>query len=62
MVDETTAGNEPPAEEQKFDRAFFLALAAKGKEAWNACRFLLLVLHQNPCASRTKGRSARASI
>ena len=35
---ETTPGDEPPSEEPKYDQAFFLALAAKGKEAWNAWR------------------------
>jgi hypothetical protein len=36
MVDETSPGDGPPAEEQKFDQEFFLALAAKGKDVWNA--------------------------
>jgi hypothetical protein len=37
---EAAPGDEPPAEEpsKKYDQAFFLALAAKGKEAWNAWR------------------------
>ena len=34
--DETAPGDEPPAEEPS--KAFFLALAAKGKETWNAWR------------------------
>jgi hypothetical protein len=34
--DETAPGDEPPAEEPS--KAFFLALAAKGKDAWNAWR------------------------
>ena len=38
MADETTEGDAPPAEEPKYDQAFFLALAAKGKDAWNAWR------------------------
>jgi hypothetical protein len=38
MADEITPGDEPPAEQPKYDQAFFLALAAKGKEAWNAWR------------------------
>jgi hypothetical protein len=35
-----TPGDEPPAEEpsKKYDQAFFFALAAKGKDAWNAWR------------------------
>jgi uncharacterized protein YjbI with pentapeptide repeats len=36
MADEPA--DEPPAEEPKYDQAFFLALAAKGKDAWNAWR------------------------
>ena len=36
MADEP--GDEPPAEKPKYDQAFFLALAAKGKDAWNAWR------------------------
>jgi hypothetical protein len=37
---EAAPGDEPPAEEpsKKYDQAFFLALAAKGKDAWNAWR------------------------
>lgn len=38
---ETEPGRgEPPAEaqSQKYDQAFFLDLAAKGKDAWNAWR------------------------
>src|SRR5580704_4154011 len=37
---EAAPGDEPPAEEpsKKYDQAFFLALAAKGKEAWNVWR------------------------
>jgi hypothetical protein len=30
--------DEPPAEKPTYDQAFFLALAAKGKDAWNAWR------------------------
>src|SRR5580704_6149563 len=38
--DETEPGGEPPAEAQsgRDDQDFFLALAAKGKDAWNAWR------------------------
>ncbi|MGH6812500.1 MAG: pentapeptide repeat-containing protein [Methylocella sp.] len=38
MADEP--GNEPPAKDpsKKYDQAFFLALAAQGREAWNAWR------------------------
>ncbi len=42
MTDEGEAapGDEPPAEEpsKKHDQAFFLDLAAKGKDAWNTWR------------------------
>jgi hypothetical protein len=38
VVDETTPGDEPPAKQPKYDQEFFLALAAKGKDAWNAWR------------------------
>jgi hypothetical protein len=38
MADETTPGDEPPAEKPKYDQAFFLDLAAKGEDAWNAWR------------------------
>jgi len=38
MADETEPGDEPPAERRKYDQAFFLDLAAKGKNAWNAWR------------------------
>ncbi|HEX3495283.1 MAG TPA: hypothetical protein VHT48_07935 [Methylocella sp.] len=38
MVDESTLGDEPPAEKPKHDQEYFLALAAKGKDAWNAWR------------------------
>ena len=38
MADETEPGDEPPAEKPKYDQAFFLDLAAKGKNAWNAWR------------------------
>ncbi|MGH6836504.1 MAG: pentapeptide repeat-containing protein [Methylocella sp.] len=38
MADDTTPRDEPSAEEPKYDQAFFLALAAKGKDAWNAWR------------------------
>jgi uncharacterized protein YjbI with pentapeptide repeats len=34
--DETAPGDEPPTEDSS--KAFFLALAAKGKDAWNAWR------------------------
>src|ERR1700730_4719160 len=37
---EAAPGDEPPAEEpsKKYDQALFLALAAKGKDVWNAWR------------------------
>jgi hypothetical protein len=35
MADEITPRDGPPAGQQKYDQAFFLALAAKGKDAWN---------------------------
>lgn len=38
MLDETTLGDEPPAKQPKYDQEFFLALAARGKEAWNEWR------------------------
>jgi uncharacterized protein YjbI with pentapeptide repeats len=38
MADETEPGDEPPAEKPKYDQAFFLDLAAKGKNTWNAWR------------------------
>jgi hypothetical protein len=40
MADETAVGNVPPAEDpsKKYDQAFFLDLAMKGKDAWNAWR------------------------
>jgi hypothetical protein len=38
MADRTTEGAEPPAGKPKYDQEFFLALAAKGKDAWNAWR------------------------
>jgi hypothetical protein len=38
MADKNTPGDEPPAEKPKYDQAFFLALAAKGKDEWNAWR------------------------
>jgi hypothetical protein len=38
MADETNPGDEPLAENPKYDQDFFLALAAKGKDAWNAWR------------------------
>ena len=40
MADASEPGDEPPAEEpsKKYDQDFFLALAAKGKDAWNAWR------------------------
>jgi hypothetical protein len=38
MSGETEPGDEPPAEKPKYDQAFFLELAAKGKDAWNAWR------------------------
>jgi hypothetical protein len=36
--DETNPSDEPLAENPNYDQDFFLALAAKGKEAWNAWR------------------------
>jgi hypothetical protein len=36
MADEP--GDEPPAEKQKYDQEFFIAIALKGKDAWNAWR------------------------
>jgi hypothetical protein len=38
MADETAPGDELPAENPKYDQAFFLKLAAKGKDVWNAWR------------------------
>ena len=38
MADKTTFGDEPSAKKPTYDQAFFLALAAKGKDAWNAWR------------------------
>jgi hypothetical protein len=38
MQDETPPGGEPPAEKPKYDQEFFLALALKGKDVWNAWR------------------------
>ncbi len=41
MADETTPGDEPPGgipSKKKCDQAFFLALASKGTDAWNAWR------------------------
>ena len=38
MADETPPGDDPPAKNPKYDQDFFLALAAKGKDAWNAWR------------------------
>jgi hypothetical protein len=40
MADEAAPEDEPPGgvPSKKYDQAFFLALAAKGKEAWNAWR------------------------
>jgi uncharacterized protein YjbI with pentapeptide repeats len=40
MADETAPGDGPPTGEpsKKYDQAFFLDLAAKGKDAWNAWR------------------------
>jgi hypothetical protein len=38
MADGTTPEGEPPTEEPKYDQDFFLALAAKGKDEWNAWR------------------------
>jgi hypothetical protein len=37
MADETDPGDEPHAENPKYDQDF-IALAAKGKEAWNEWR------------------------
>lgn len=38
MADKTPSGDGHPAEVPKYDQAFFLALAVKGKDAWNAWR------------------------
>lgn len=38
MTDATEPGDEPPAEKPKYGQAFFLDLATKGKNAWNAWR------------------------
>jgi hypothetical protein len=38
MADETPLGDEPPAENTKCDQDFFIALALRGKDAWNAWR------------------------
>jgi hypothetical protein len=38
MADEITPGDEPSTENPKYDQAFFLKLAAKGKDVWNAWR------------------------
>ncbi|MGI8568195.1 MAG: hypothetical protein ACR2KT_03505 [Methylocella sp.] len=38
MADETTLRDNPPAEKPKYNQAFFLDLAAKGKDAWNKWR------------------------
>jgi hypothetical protein len=40
MADETQPGDNPPAEDplKKYDQAFFLDLAGKGKEAWKEWR------------------------
>jgi hypothetical protein len=38
MADETNPGDEPLAENPNYDPDFFLALAAKGKDAWNSWR------------------------
>jgi hypothetical protein len=38
MADEYTPGDVPPAEQPIYDQAFFLALAAKGKDEWNKWR------------------------
>jgi uncharacterized protein YjbI with pentapeptide repeats len=36
--DETRRGDQTPAEKSEFDQNFFLDLAAKGRDAWNAWR------------------------
>jgi uncharacterized protein YjbI with pentapeptide repeats len=38
MADETTEGDAPPAEEPKYDQAFFLDLARQGTDKWNEWR------------------------
>jgi hypothetical protein len=38
MADDHTERSEPSAENPKYDQAFFLALAAKGKDEWNKWR------------------------
>jgi hypothetical protein len=38
MAEENTAGDKPFAEKPTYDQNFFLALAAKGKDAWNEWR------------------------
>src|ERR1700730_16318187 len=38
MADENTPGDEPSAEESRYDQAFFLDLAAKGRDEWNKWR------------------------
>ncbi len=38
MQDETPPGGNPSAQIPKYDQAFFVALAAKGKDAWNKWR------------------------
>ncbi|MDQ6703135.1 MAG: pentapeptide repeat-containing protein [Pseudomonadota bacterium] len=38
MADGDEPGDEPPAEEPKYDQAFFLKLARQGKEDWNKWR------------------------
>jgi hypothetical protein len=36
--DEAAPGDKSPAQAQSYDQAFFLALAAKGKDEWNKWR------------------------
>jgi hypothetical protein len=38
MADETEPGDTLPSEKPKYDQAFFLALALKGKDVWNKWR------------------------
>jgi uncharacterized protein YjbI with pentapeptide repeats len=38
MTEESSHGDEPPTQNPEYDQAFFLALAAKGKDAWNKRR------------------------
>jgi len=38
MTDKVTSEGKPSTEKPKYDQAFFLALALKGKDAWNKWR------------------------